>query len=123
MKNSIRLLIAVSLAAIYCFAIGVVTNSLGYSDFRSNSNSSQEKCFSNLSTQLFCHTSQTESSLNYTNILPSPNFKNSFNGIWAIIKATGKLYNTTFTLYKTFSRNVLVNHRKTDIIFPFHYFW
>ena len=123
MKNKIRILSAVVLTAIYCFAVGAVKESLTYSDFQSNSTTSQEQYFSDFSTKLFCLTSQTESSVSNINNLPAPNFKNSINELWTIAKTTEQLFETAFSQYTNISRNFLIQHRKTDIIFPFHYFW
>jgi hypothetical protein len=122
-KNSIRILGVVFLTAIYCFAIGVVTKSLAHSDFNINSTTSQEQYFSDFSTKLFCHTSQSESSVNNYINQPVPSFKNPFNGLWAIAKTTEQLFETAFSQYTNISRNFLIQHRKSDIIFPFHYFW
>jgi len=122
-KNSIRILSVFFLTAIYCFAISVVTKSLTHSDFHSNSTTSQEQYFSDFSTKLFCHTSQSESSTNNYINQPVPSFKNPFNGLWAIAKITEQIFETAFSQYTHISRNFLIQHRKTDIIFPFHYFW
>jgi len=122
-KSSIRILSVVFLTAIYCFAIGVVTKSLAHSDFHSNTTTSQEQYFSDFSTKLFCHTSQSESSVNNYINQPVPSFKNPFNGLWTITKTTEQLFETAFSQYTNISRNFLIQHRKTDIIFPFHYFW
>jgi len=122
-KYNIKILSVVLLTAIYCFAIGVVTNSLTYSDFKSNSTTTQEQYFSDFSTKLFCHTTLTESSVNNYNNLPASSSKNPFNGLLAVTKTTEQLFETAFTQYTNISRNFLIQHRKTDIIFPFHYFW
>lgn len=123
MKNNIRILSVVFLTAIYCFAKGVVTKSLAHSDFHSNTTTSQEQYFSDFSTKLFCHTSQSESSVNNYINQPVPSFKNPFNGLGEISKTTEQLFETAFSQYTNISRNFLIQHRKTDIIFPFHYFW
>jgi len=123
MKNNFRFVSIVFLTAIYCFAIGVVTKKLTYSDFYDNSATSQEKIFSDTSTIFFCHTNQSESLVNNYNNLFSLNFKNSFSSIWVISKITEKIFETAFSQYTNISRNFLIQHRKTDIIFPFHYFW
>jgi hypothetical protein len=111
------------LTAIYCFAIGVGTNSLAHSDFHSSPAPSQEKFIANLSPKLFCHTTQFESSVNNFNNLAAANFKNLFSGFCAIVKATDQLFETEFSQYTSFSGNILIHHRKSDIIYPFHYFW
>lgn len=123
MKNTIKILSAVVLIAIYCFAINTATKSINHSNFQHNSNSTQEKYFSDLSTKFFCHTSPPESLVENYNNQPNSSFKNPFNGLWVKIKTTEQLFKTTFSQYINFSINFLIQHRKTDIIFPFHYFW
>lgn len=118
-KSSNRILSVVFLIAIYCFAISVITKSFAHSDFQNKQTSSQEKIISDFSTKLFCQTSQSESSVNNFNNLPTPNFKNSFT----VVKVTEQLFETEFSQYTFFSRNILTSYRKSDLIFPFHYFW
>jgi hypothetical protein len=122
-KNKIKKLSVLILAAIYCFAIGFVTKSLNYSDFGNKQQASQESSFTVFSSKLFCHTSQSESSVNIFNNLPASSFKNPFSGLWAISNTTEQLFKTAFSQYANIARNFLIQHRKTDIIFPFHYFW
>lgn len=122
-KNKVRILSVVVLAVIYCFATGTAHKSLSDADFINNSTSSQEKVISDFSAKLFCHTSPYGSSVNIYNNLPAPNYNNQFKGLWAIIKTTEQLILTKFSQYTTFSGNILINHRKSDIIFPFNYFW
>jgi hypothetical protein len=112
----------VILTAIYCFAIGAVNNPLSHSDF-SNSTSYQEKAISDFSANLLYPTSQSESSVNNYNNLPAPSFKNSNNRLSAISNTSEQLFETAFSQYTNISRNFLIHNRKTDILFPFHYFW
>lgn len=123
MKNNFRILSVAFLIATYCFAIGVVTKSHAYFDFKDHSTPSQEQYFSDFATKFYCHTSPSESSVNNYNNFPSLSFKNPFNGLWASAKATEQLYETAFSQYTNTSRNFLIQLRKVDIIFPFHYFW
>ena len=123
MKNHIKILSVIGLTAIYCIAIGAVNTSLIHSDISFNKSSSQEKVISYLSEKFFLHTSHSESSIKDYNNLPAPNFKNQFSGIWAILKANEQLFGSEFSRYTIFTRTILINHRKSDIIFPFHYFW
>jgi hypothetical protein len=121
-KYHVKILSLVGLIAIYCSAIGAVNNSLVYSDISINKTSSQEKVISFLSEKLFLHTSSDSSLKDYNN-LPGPDFKKQLTGLFAIINATEHLIGSEFSQYTTFTRSILVNHRNTDIIFPFHYFW
>jgi len=122
-KNSVRILSVFFLTAVYCFAIVAVLKSKMHSDFKSNPTSSHEKYISDLSTKLFCHTAQTESSANSFTNLPSSNFKNLISGFWSALKIVEQPFASTFSQYTSFSINLLINRRKADVIFPFHYFW
>lgn len=123
--KTIRIFSVVCLLTIYCFSIGSITNSFSFSDLQSNQFSdSQEKFATAFSTNLFLHTSQHENSVNSLNNFPAPTFKNHSHEYWALAKATENLFDTEFSLYTTsFSRKTLINHRKSNIIFPFQYFW
>ncbi len=123
MKGSIRYISIILLTAVYCFAINVVVKSNIYSDFQNHPASAQEKIFSDFSEGLLCHTLQSKISVNNINNFPVPNFKNSFTGFSLILKTTKQLLNTRFSRNITFCIDFLINHRKSVIIFPFHYFW
>jgi hypothetical protein len=121
--KSSRILSVIFLTTIYCFGLGVVTKSFAHSDFHSDPTSAEEIIISDYSQKLFCHTSQIESSVNSLNNLPVTSFKFSFVDVSAIAKTTEQVFETEFSQYTTLSKDNLVNHRKSDIIFPFHYFW
>jgi hypothetical protein len=122
-KNSFRILSLVIVTAIYCLAITLVTKSFTHSDIQKHPISSEEKIISDLSTKQFCHISPPESSVTNINNLPVPNFKNPFTGFWAIVKTTERLFNSKFSQYTSIARESLINQRKCDLLFPFHYFW
>ena len=123
MKNGIKKLSMMFLTAVYCFAIGAVATSFVASNFQNHSRSSQKTYISDFSATLFCHTAESEISLTDFNNLPVPNFKNPFVGIWSVVKTREGFLEMVFTQYTSIFRNVLVKYRKSDIIFPFHYFW
>jgi len=122
-KNNIRILSVIILAAIYCFAIGADIKSHTHSDFNNFMSSSHGKVISDISENLFCHTSSSENSVNNYSNPPQPNCQNKFTGLWAILKSNEQQYITAFSQYTTFTRTILLKHRKSDIIFPFQYFW
>ena len=123
MKTQIRILSVVILTAIYCFAMSTAIHSLSHSDFSNSSTTLQEKSISDFSAKLFYPISESESSVNNYNNLPATKFKNPFNGLGAIHNTSEQLLETAFSQYTNISRNFLIHNRKTDIIFPFHYFW
>lgn len=122
-RNKIKIVIAFVLIAIYGFAIKSLNNSPIHSEFNINHASSQESVISNFSKNLFCHTAPPESFVNNCNNLPTPNLKNQIVGLFAILNLKEQLIESAFSQHTHITRNILINHRKSDIIFPFHYFW
>jgi hypothetical protein len=123
MNKRNRILSAVFLTAIYCFAIGIVSQSFSYSDNSLKQTSANEKFILEISTELFCHTSQTLNYLNSFNNLFAPNYDNTYIGLWKIEKVNEQLIETELSQYISFSNNILIKNRKSDLIYPFHYFW
>lgn len=123
MKKLISIIGLILLTAIYCHAMGAVTKALLHIDAQQTSTASQEQFISDLSSKLFYHTTKSESSVSNYNSLPSKIVKTGFSGLWTSLKKPEQLYKSAFTQYATFSTNLLIEHRKTILIFPFHYFW
>ena len=121
MKN--RILNVVILTVIYCFTISAVPK-LQISKGNNNySTLSQEKIVLGFSAKLFCPSSPIESVDNNLDSLPISNFNNNNTVSFAIIKAYEQLFLIKLSQHITFLRNTLINKRKTDLFFPFHYFW
>lgn len=123
MKNNIRLIGAFLLTAIYCIAFGAVYDSISQSDFSNNHSFSEERNISPSSETIFFHNFQSESSINSYNNLPVQNIKEQFTDSWADFNVSERLIESEYSQYLIFTRNILINYRKSDIIFPFHYFW
>ena len=71
----------------------------------------------------FYDISQTKTSVNsFNNNLPSP-IKNQFNKFWSVIKYTEQLVFIRITQHFIPDSDFLIPFQKTDIIFPFNYFW
>jgi hypothetical protein len=122
-KSNARILSALFLTAVYCFAMVVVTGSYAHPANPHQPISSKKKLIAEFSTKQLWHTTPSESSVNYVNNLPSPNSKNPCAEPWAVVNATERLFETAFAQYTSCSGKTLINHRKSDIIFPHHYFW
>lgn len=72
------------------------------------------------------HTSQNLINLNTFNNLSIPNYDIKFNPIEKYFTNSyffDKLFSTDLNLYILGSTKILLHYRKSDIIFPFHYFW
>lgn len=122
-KSSPKTLSVIILSVIYCLGLSATFNTWGISSNQDHPTHSQTHFFSEFSKKQVSHTTENPNSLNQFNKLPSQNFKNAFLGIGSISKTTELLLNSTFHQYLKISINLLVKHRKSDLIFPFHYFW
>jgi hypothetical protein len=111
------------LVAIYVFAIGVSARSYPPQGSHVSSSYQQQTSFSAVQSTLYDHTTQADISGYGVNILPIKEFKNQFEKLIAISSAFEFLIETESSQYTKFSINLLINYRKTDLIFPFHYFW
>jgi hypothetical protein len=125
-KTKIRILSVVLLTAIYCYAIGIATATSTQANPQYYSTTSEKEYCLDFSTKLFYHTSQYESSVDNCNNQPTLNIKNPFgffNALWAHAKTTEQLFESVITQYINIAKNLLIRYRKSDLIFPFHYFW
>ena len=122
MKKSVRILSVLLLTAIYCYAIGTVNVSFVSADSKGTLHTEQEKYTLNVANQLFCPTSQTENSVSSPTQLPIPSLKKPFDPQWAAKKAAELLFGIEFYQYSRVSLNFLIECRKADLLFPFHYF-
>lgn len=124
MKNTSRILGATFLIILYCFVLGFVADSTIDYSIESSKNTDKEKYFSSISTNLLVFDSPKSTNLvNSITTFSVVILKNSFYELWVINKATEQLLETEFSQYSNFSINFLIQHRKKDMIFPFHYFW
>lgn len=120
-KNTVSLLIII----LYCFIIsGYSYNHLKTETaFSKGQSSDQKQYYSLVSDNLFCHTVQSEDSVNFVNNFPTSSPKDYHNYTLSSGKAAGLFISGTFLKYIFCSRNFIIKFRQTDIIFPFHYFW
>jgi len=122
MKDRFRIFSAGFFTVLYCFAVFTVTKSVSQTDFNKHSDPT-ERVISHLSAKLFTHTPYAESSVNSFNNLPAPGFKNSFTELLAGHHHLQIRIKTFYSQYKKYANCILPNNRKSDLIFPFHYFW
>ncbi|WP_276165859.1 hypothetical protein [Zobellia alginiliquefaciens] len=109
------------LTAIYCCAIGMGLS--GDQTLRVNSSdNSQKELVSSVNAKLYFHTSESETAVDN----PSNNSQNPLEGpskLSGTQKTSENIFESRLAQYTRFSQNLLISKRKTDIIFPFHYFW
>jgi len=125
MKNRLRFLGITSLIAGYCIAVISVSYSpKSFALDNPNSQTTEQKQYlAGLSKSLFHHTSESEGSVNSFINLPVPNVDNLIEKLWLISLSREQFFEATFTQYCHFFINFLIRYRKSDLIFPFHYFW
>jgi len=106
-----------------CYATGRVNAYSGNWTSEKNTASNQV-FFSPVNSVLkFYHVSQTKISVNTLNInLPSPDEK-QFNEFWSVIKHKERFQLNKITRFLFHESGIFIFFPKTDIIFPFHYFW
>lgn len=123
MQHNVRIIGIPILAAIYCFVVSAVTNLSISSDHGNHQTTEQEQYLATISNNLFCHTSQSESSVNSFNNFPGPNLDKLFDNLWSLANSKEGVWEAQFIQYSNYSLNLLIQHRISDLIYPFHYFW
>ena len=123
MRKRIKIFSVYILAIIYCLAVVFVNQSQVQISHYSKPSLSNEKSFSDISFKLFSHTPLSDKSLNNKYNLPVPSSHNNLGDYWGNIHQMGGLFDTRYKQYLSFSKNILVNLRKVQFLFPFHYFW
>jgi hypothetical protein len=112
-----------SILVLYCFLVSFYCSSILLSNTSSvkRQAANDEGYFSLASTNLFCHTAKSENIVaSYNNGLPS-SLKNH-DGFSTCARAAELFLVNTISNYLFAARHIIVRLRKTDIIFPFHYF-
>ena len=124
MKNTYKVLGATFLTILYCFVLGFVGDYSTIDSVERSKNIDKEKYFSNYSESYsFCYTPKSANSVNTLTTLSVLTSENPLHQLWIISKVTEQIFETKYSQYSSFSINFLIQHRKKDIIFPFHYFW
>ncbi|WP_289062004.1 hypothetical protein [uncultured Zobellia sp.] len=121
MKSVKQLFGLFMLTAIYCCAIGMGLNT-DQTLRTESSNHSQKESVAAVSAKLYCHTSESETLVDAPSN-SAPNQLEGSNHLWGTQKISESSFESKLAQYTRFSQNLLVSLRKTDIIFPFHYFW
>jgi hypothetical protein len=121
--NKKRFFSVLLLIAIYAFAIGVSVRSHPPLIFNSVASNEYQSSLSPIQSPIYYHTAQVDISGKTVNTLPSKDFKIQLEELVAFTNAFEFLTESENTQYTKFAINLLINYRKTDLIFPFHYFW
>ncbi|WP_434035849.1 hypothetical protein [Formosa sp. 4Alg 33] len=123
MKKVVKFSGGLLLSLLYCFALYSVTQPLPETFTYHPNNPEQQQKVSKVSESIFSLTAVPE---NVVISFPSSggHFLKIplFNSVW-FPKISEQLIASQFLQYKINQTNTLVNYRKNDSIFPFHYFW
>ncbi|SRR5690606_6454027 len=129
MKKAVKFF-GIAFITIFCFlADGIPTSdppshSLNSTSLHLNSNDTDEnKQYIAIPVSFNAYALQAEILTGPFNTPSSFSFKNSSSGYALLLKCSKQLFAVTFKQYITFSANLLIRDRKSDLIFPFHYFW
>lgn len=123
MENSLKLLGAILLVAVYSFGISSGSGSYTASAYLPADDVQSEVYWSDVSNKLSFHFSESEKLVSDIRTGSPLTFKTSFAQFLAFVQTSGQLLESGFTQYRRTSENLLIRYRKADIIFPFHYFW
>jgi len=123
-KKKLRIVAFLSLAALYSSAISLYSSSQLFdnTDTLKQTNGSNQQYFfasSNIHNQI----AEKESSVSVCGSIPITTINNPFNKLSASANAIEQSFFSTYTQYSFYSQYLLIRLLKTDIIFPFHYFW
>jgi len=111
------------LTMIYCYAIIFIAGPPAFGYLQNNPYARNAEFFEVTSIKISYHTSQSESLVNSFTNFSAPTFKIQGKEYSALSNALRQLFATEFSQYIFLSKNLLVELHKTQIIFPFHYFW
>ncbi|PZD78525.1 hypothetical protein [Mesonia sp. K7] len=123
MKKFFNLLYASLLISLYAFAIGLATQNLyRVSHGVYNENSEQKAYFNTGSVSLFAHTTESYTSGEHKTS-ETADYKIPFNGNILSFYNKEILLAAIDKQYRQKTHNFLIESRKKDLIYPFHYFW
>lgn len=114
--------IAFCLTLVYYCGITLFAHPFLLPEIQSSQSLQKEKYFSAISNNLVGYALRSENSTSHFTT-PFPDLKNPFLVQLPDLQWTEEYLLSQYHQYRSFARNLLINHRKSDIIFPFHYFW
>ncbi|AZJ31936.1 MULTISPECIES: hypothetical protein [Tenacibaculum] len=123
MNKVLKFLSLLFITTVYFTAIGYTQEEQSFSNKLRKPNSALKEYKQKLSSKGLQHTTESENLTNHFNNLPSTNVKNTFSEAGINFKSVELFFNRKYIQYISLSRNTIVNYRKSDLIFPFHYHW
>ncbi|WP_405396537.1 hypothetical protein [Maribacter sp. Asnod2-G09] len=124
MKSTNNIFKVLLLVTIYCFGIYSSANTLPFSnEIVLSDNGDERTYFSESSKLLSPHAQQSEISVSDVAEVSSPNYKLPFTSFNSQINYSELGFVARFKQYQLYANTLLIRHRKSDLIFPFHSFW
>jgi hypothetical protein len=123
MKVKMRIVSALLLTLIYSYAVSISMQSVFLTDIR-DVHSSEHKTFLLSVTASICGSPSAKEVTSFakTSQFSTHDSKKPFSP-GELIQTEEPLIRSELSQYEHFSTNLLIQFRKTDKIFPFHYFW
>jgi hypothetical protein len=122
-KNQLKIFLLLGLALLYCLTIGIYNRNASTYYIVYSTHSKSEFKSQNSFPDLFFRTEQSESFVGLNRNIPRTTFKNQVNHLWSNSIDPGQLLLCFSTRCRFAPDPPVVNFRKYDLIFPFHYFW
>lgn len=123
MKKRFRLFSLFSIFILYSFILSLYCSNAFVHKFSSSQTSSERKHYSSvMSSNLLCHTAQTDGSTIVHSNARTCSLKSPLNEFTACSRAREQQFLHRFSQYNFFSQNLVVRLQHTDMIFPSHYF-
>jgi hypothetical protein len=124
-KKSLQITGLISMTLLYCFATAFCSGmALRSNDIFSKNNAAEKESYSHsVSAKSFQHTVQTENSVTVCSHHNPVTVKNNYKEFSAVNIAAEHAFVRSFSQYNFYSQKLLTRLQKTDLIFPFHYFW
>ena len=123
MKKLVNFSSGLLLSLLYCFALFSVAQPLPETFTTPSNHSEKQENVSKVSKSLFSLTTETENFSFSFNSSPGQFLKIPFFDCVWYPKLSEQLVSAQISQYTKYQNHTLVNYRKNDSIFPFHYFW
>ncbi|TDS15472.1 hypothetical protein DFQ03_2113 [Maribacter caenipelagi] len=124
MKSTNNIFRVLLLVTIYCFGIYSSANSLPFSnEVVLHQDNDSKTYFSASSKTLSPHAQQSEISVSDVAEISSQNYKLLFTSFNSQINYSELGFVARFKQYQLYANTLLIRHKKSDLIFPFHSFW
>lgn len=124
MKSTSHIFRVLLLVAIYGFGVYSSANILPFSNEITVVQNKEQKAYFTASTKVLSpHSQQSEISISDVTEYATPNFKLPYTTVSLSLLSNEVGFNSRFKQYENYANNLLIRHRKSDLIFPFHNFW